>query len=60
MIQYNEVASAQGHALCNQFGIQVIPYGSSWWLLGQGVSRVVSSLAGLSHGDISPMPIFNR
>ena len=60
MIQHNEVAIAQGHALCHQRGIQVLPYGNSWWLLGQGVSRVVSSLAGLSHEDICPVPVFHR
>ncbi|QWT45500.1 hypothetical protein [Azospira inquinata] len=60
MIHIQETSSAQGQALCTQWGVQAIPYGDAWWLLGRGVNRVVASLAGLSADDLNPMPVFSR
>ena len=43
-----EKQRAKAQTLFNDNGITVIPYGDAWWLLGEGVSRVVGELAGLS------------
>lgn len=44
---------AQAHKLFNESGITVLPYGGAWWLLGQGVSRVVGELAGQSPANLT-------
>ncbi len=43
--------------LCADHGVSVVPYGHVWWLLGNGINRVVSELAGLCRSDLMPMPI---
>lgn len=32
---------------CIDAHITVLPYGNAWWLLGDGINRVVGELAGL-------------
>lgn len=46
--------------LCADASIAVLPYGDAWWLLGQGVNRVVGELAGLSHSDLRCYPATQR
>ena len=46
--------------LCADHGITVQPYAGGWWLRGNNISRVVGELAGLTVGDIKPLPIMNR
>jgi len=38
--------------LCMEAGIEVLPYGNAWWLLGNNVNRVVGELAGLALSDL--------
>lgn len=46
--------------LCAAHGIAVLPYGRAWWLIGEGISRVVGELAGLTAGDLAPLPMADR
>lgn len=46
--------------LCARTGIRILPYGNAWWLVGKGVNRVVSDLAGLSPSHLKPLPICSR
>lgn len=46
--------------LCADNGVEILPYGNAWWLVGKGVSRVVSDLAGLSSDHLAPLPVGNR
>jgi hypothetical protein len=46
-----EKQRAKAQRLCAESGIVVLPYGNAWWLLGQGINRVVGELAGLSASD---------
>ncbi len=47
-----ELQRATAQKLCAEAGIAVLPYGNAWWLLGQGINRVVGELAGLSLSDL--------
>lgn len=54
-----EQQRAKAQALCADACIAVLPYGNAWWLVGDGVNRVVGELAGLSPSDLSrhhPVP----
>lgn len=55
-----EIHRAQAERLCAESGIAILPYGNAWWLLGQGINRVVGELAGLSHSDLQPYPFTQR
>lgn len=46
--------------MCTESGVNILPYGNAWWLLGNGISRVVSDLAGLCPGDLTPFAISER
>lgn len=46
--------------LCDQTGVKIVPYGNAWWLVGKGVNRVISDLAGLSSSHLAPLPTYNR
>lgn|GEM_PF-2522059 len=46
--------------LCAERGIAVHPYGHVWWLIGNGINRVVAELAGLCHSDLAPLPLAER
>ncbi len=46
--------------LCKDHGITVRPYAGGWWLLGNGINRVVAELAGLCQFDIRPLAIADR
>lgn len=46
--------------LCTEHGVTVRAYGQAWWLLGDGINRVVAELAGLSRNDIAPLAIAER
>jgi hypothetical protein len=54
----NERAIAR--QMCSDAGIQALPYGNAWWLLGNGINRVVGELAGLSAADLIPLPRSER
>lgn len=43
---------AKAQQICAESGVKILPYGDAWWLLGNGVSRVVGTLAGLSRCDL--------
>lgn len=46
--------------LCARTGVKILPYGDAWWLVGKGVNRVISDLAGLSSSHLQPLPTYNR
>jgi len=46
--------------LCAEHGVTVRPYGNVWWLVGNGINRVVAELAGLCRSDLSPLPVSKR
>ena len=45
----------QAEQLCAESGITSHPYGQAWWLLGDGINRVVADLAGLTRSDLTPL-----
>lgn len=46
--------------LCADHGIAIVPYGRAWWLIGDGISRVVGELAGLTAADLAAVPMAER
>lgn len=46
--------------LCAELGLAILPYGSAWWIVGNGVSRVVADLAGVGPDHLKPLPIMDR
>lgn len=50
----------QAIKLCTEHGIAVRPYAGAWWLLGNGINRVVVELAGLCQSDIKPLVVAER
>lgn len=46
--------------LCAEHGVSVRSYGQAWWLVGNGINRVVAELAGLCRSDISPLFVAER
>lgn len=46
--------------LCAEHGVAVRAYGQAWWLVGNGINRVVAELAGLCRSDIRPLAIAER
>ena len=46
--------------MCAERGITVRPYGHVWWLIGDGINRVVGELAGLCASDLSALPVRAR
>lgn len=46
--------------LCAEHGVTVRSYGQAWWLVGNGINRVVAELAGLCRSDITPLAIAER
>jgi hypothetical protein len=46
--------------LCAERGLGVVPYGSMWWIVGNGISRVFSDLAGIRSQDLNPLPVTPR
>ena len=50
----------QARQLCAERGLTIQPYGNSWWIVGDGVSRVVGELAGLCQTDLEPMAQIER
>lgn len=55
-----ENARAKARQLCAESGVNVLPYGDAWWLVGQGVSRVMRDLAGLRPSDLQPFKVTVR
>ena len=47
-------------ALCVEHGVTVRSYGQAWWLVGNGINRVVAELAGLCRSDIAPLGVAKR
>jgi hypothetical protein len=50
----------QARQLCAERGLNIQPYGNAWWIVGDGVSRVVGELAGLNGADLMPMALMER
>lgn len=48
------------HQLCRDAGVAALPYGNAWWLLGNGVNRVVGEIAGLTPADFVRLPVAER
>lgn len=46
--------------MCADHGVAVRPYGHVWWLVGNGINRVVAELAGLCQSDLAPLSIAER
>ena len=46
--------------MCAEHGVTVRSYGQAWWLVGNGINRVVAELAGLCRTDITPLNIAER
>lgn len=46
--------------LCTDHGVTVRSYGQAWWLVGNGINRVVAELAGLCRSDIQPLAVAER
>lgn len=46
--------------MCAELGLAILPYGSAWWIVGKGVSRVVADLAGVGPDQLKPLPIRER
>ena len=55
-----ETLRENAKSLCQELGVNVIPYATGWWLFGNGINRVVGELAGLGKSDLTPLPIFER
>jgi len=50
----------QAIKLCTDHGVAVRPYAGAWWLIGNGINRVVAELAGLCQCDIKPLVVAER
>ena len=50
----------QAIKLCTDHGVAVRPYAGAWWLIGNGINRVVAELAGLCQSDIRPLVVAQR
>lgn len=50
----------QARQLCAEHGLAILPYGNGWWIVGDGVSRVVGELAGLCSFDLVPTKPIER
>lgn len=46
--------------LCAEHDVTVHSYGRAWWLIGNGINRVVAELAGLCRSDLAPMFVAKR
>lgn len=55
-----EVLRENATKLCAEHGVTVQPYGHVWWLIGNGINRVVAELAGLCRSDLQPLAIAER
>lgn len=40
--------------LCAERGLAIVPYSPSWWIVGDGVDRVVADLADVIPADLEP------
>lgn len=50
----------EARQLCERHGVAVLPYGNGAWLIGEGISRVVGELAGLTQSDLAPVQVAER
>ena len=55
-----EQLRAKAVQLCADHGVTILPYGSVWWSLGNGINRVVADLAGLCRSDLAPLALAER
>jgi len=55
-----EQLNARAKTLCAARNVEIRPYGSAWWLVGNGVSLVVSQLEGLSPSHLAQMRVIER
>jgi hypothetical protein len=51
---------AQAQALCAAQQVDIRSYGSAWWLVGDGISLVISQLEGLSPAHLARMKLVER
>ncbi|RIX46050.1 MAG: hypothetical protein D3M94_10060 [Rhodocyclales bacterium GT-UBC] len=55
-----EVLRENATKLCAEHGVTIQPYGKVWWLIGNGINRVVAELAGLCRSDLQPLVVAER
>lgn len=55
-----ELLREKAKQLCAEHGVTVHPYGNAWWLIGNGINRVVGELAGLCASHLAPVPTYKR
>jgi hypothetical protein len=58
--QQREQLLRQAQQLCQLHKVTIRPYGSAWWLAGEGISLVVSQLEGLSPSHLARLQIVER
>lgn len=58
--QQGEQLLARAQQLCQSHRVSIRPYGSAWWLVGEGVSLVVSQLEGLSPSHLARLQVVER
>lgn len=58
--QQLEQLKAQAQALCAAQKVKIRPYGAAWWLVGDGISLVVSQLEGLSPAHLARRLVVER
>ena len=58
--QRHEQLRRQAQQLCQSQKVSIRPYGSAWWLVGDGISLVVSQLEGLSPSHLARLQVNER
>jgi hypothetical protein len=58
--QQHEQLLTQAQQLCQSHKVSIRPYGSAWWLVGEGISLVVSQLEGLSTSHLARLQVVER
>jgi hypothetical protein len=58
--QQLEKLQSEARGLCAAQRVSIRPYGSAWWLVGEGVNLVVSQLEGLSPSHLAQMKVMER
>ncbi len=51
---------AQAQQLCQSHKVSIRPYGSAWWLVGEGISLVGSQLECLSPSQLARLQVVER
>lgn len=58
--QHREQLLTQAQQLCQTHKVSIRPYGSAWWLVGEGINLVVSQLEGLSPSHLARLQVVER